>query len=574
MKRIFVLMITAVALFAAGCSQEFDDSEIWKEIDSIKSRISALETVTNAYKNNLFIKSVEQIENGYIITFSDGSKATILNGKDGQNGTDGKDGEDGKDGQNGTDGKDGEDGKDGQNGTDGKDGETLIESIVIGENDVTFILTDGSSFSIPLYSTLTVSFDTEDLVVMSPNSVRGIHYTVKSILTDVVVEVTSSADIKAKVDTDDASGLSGTIEIKTGATIDEYSKVIVFVSNGEKVIMRSISFEEAGLVIEEDAATKEATAEGGEIVLEFLSNVECEVVIPEDVKSWISVVPTTRALTEQTITLKLEPNDGAARSAEVIVQSMDEKYKVNYEIIQEATTIEEPTNKNSEIRYTATSKVHPYSPNVFGANIISNEWNSTTKEGIITFDGDVTSIGELAFAKCSSLTSIIPPESITSIGGGAFAYCSSLTSIILPESITSIEGAVFWECSSLTSIVIPDSVTKIGDSAFYKCSNLTNVTIPEGVTTIEYQAFCDTGLNSITLPKSIYSIGGRAFYGIFGLKNVYCKSARPPHLGTDAFIPCYTLYSRTAHVPVGSLKAYKDSNWIEYATTIEEYEFD
>ena len=42
----------------------------------------------------------------------------------------------------------------------------------------------------------------------------------------------------------------------------------------------------------------------------------------------------------------------------------------------------------------------------------------------------VTSIGEWAFAGCSSLTSIEIPESVTSIGEGAFASCSSLENII------------------------------------------------------------------------------------------------------------------------------------------------
>ena len=289
MKKL--LFVVAAMLCVVGC--EYDDTEIKNSIEQIEKRLSAVETVQNAYKNNLFIKSVVQTTNGYTITFSDGSTATITNGKD---------------------------------------GDTLIESITISESEVTFVLTDGRRFSIPLYNALSVTFDVDDTVVVAPNSTLTVGYSVESNIKDIVVEVTSSADIKARVVKE--GDLTGKIEIKTGETIDEYSKVIAFVSNGEKVIMRSITFEQEGLQIV-DNATKNASAEGGEVVLEYLTNVECEAVIPEDVQSWISVVPATRAMEKQSITLKVESNEGAIRSADVIVKSADGKLSVTYTITQE-----------------------------------------------------------------------------------------------------------------------------------------------------------------------------------------------------------------------------------------------
>ena len=321
MKKL--LFALAALLCFVGC--EYDDTEIKNSIEQIEKRLSAVETVQNAYKNNLFIKSVVQTTNGYTITFSDGSTATITNGKDGA------DGKDGKDGVDGADGKDGVDGAPGKDGIDGKDGDTLIESITISENEVTFVLTDGRRFSIPLYNALSVTFDVDDTVVVAPNSTLTVGYSVESNIKDIVVEVTSSADIKARVVKE--GDLTGKIEIKTGETIDEYSKVIAFVSNGEKVIMRSITFEQEGLQIV-DNATKNASAEGGEVVLEYLTNVECEVVIPEDAQSWISVVPTTRAMESHTIILQVAPNKTSYRSATVKIKAKDEDLYVEYIIEQ------------------------------------------------------------------------------------------------------------------------------------------------------------------------------------------------------------------------------------------------
>ena len=50
----------------------------------------------------------------------------------------------------------------------------------------------------------------------------------------------------------------------------------------------------------------------------------------------------------------------------------------------------------------------------------------------------VTRIGNSAFEKCSSLTSVTIPNSVTSIGDWAFSYCTGLTSITIPNSVTSI----------------------------------------------------------------------------------------------------------------------------------------
>lgn len=87
----------------------------------------------------------------------------------------------------------------------------------------------------------------------------------------------------------------------------------------------------------------------------------------------------------------------------------------------------------------------------------------------------VTSIGNSAFANCSSLTSIRIPNSVTTIGGYAFLSCTGLTNIVIPNSVTTIGDYTFNGCSSLESVEIPNSVNYIGSYQFVGCDELTDI---------------------------------------------------------------------------------------------------
>ena len=104
-------------------------------------------------------------------------------------------------------------------------------------------------------------------------------------------------------------------------------------------------------------------------------------------------------------------------------------------------------------------------------------------------DDTVMITGYTGYADALEIPSEIDGKKVTSIGDVAFENCDSLTSVTIPDSVTTIGDGAFAWCDSLTSVTIPDSVTTIGDWAFAWCDSLTSVTIPDSVESIGYQAF-------------------------------------------------------------------------------------
>ncbi len=191
----------------------------------------------------------------------------------------------------------------------------------------------------------------------------------------------------------------------------------------------------------------------------------------------------------------------------------------------------------------------------------------------IELPNSVTSIGEGAFSGLESLTRIAVAEGNVVydsrdncnaiIETATNTLISGCQSTIIPNSVTSIGNSAFRRRASLTSIEIPNSVTSIGDLAFSGCSGLASIEIPNSVTSIGESAFSGcSSLTSIVIPNSVTFIGGGAF-GCSNLRMIKCYAENVPETGYDIFDGCPS--DMIILVPANSVDDYKAIYpWNEY----------
>lgn len=321
-KRIFqsiceIVIIAMTMTFLHSCHED-----IWAELNNINEKLTAIDVALNALENNLSIISIEDNEDGYTIVFSDGSTAVI---------------------------RDGVDGKDGKDGKDGNDGDTYIKGITVEDTHVKFFLTDETSFTIPIYGSISLSVDCSNDIIAAPNSTITIPILWESSITPVSVECISSADIKSRLIFQKAESNSATLEVKFSEEIDEYSKVVLFASNGERVAMRTLTFEKAELVVR-SGNILEFNSEGGTAELTVLSNVGFEITISAEYISWMHY-EITKSLSEHHAIITIDENSSQNERRGVIHLvgkshncSMDltviQKAKIDIQIVQDSLLVE------------------------------------------------------------------------------------------------------------------------------------------------------------------------------------------------------------------------------------------
>ena len=124
--------MAVLALSLAACSDDYDDTALWEQVNDNTNRIEALEQWQDKVNNNItalqqllnttdYITSVTPVtkdgkEVGYTISFHNSDPITIYHGEKGDKGDKGDQGEQGIQGEPGKDGADGADGSDGKDG--------------------------------------------------------------------------------------------------------------------------------------------------------------------------------------------------------------------------------------------------------------------------------------------------------------------------------------------------------------------------------------------------------------------------------------------------------------------------
>ena len=528
--RYFTVLAMASLCIAGfqSCSDDYDDTEIKKEIQDVKDRVAKLEewqkTVNSditsikglieALQQKNFITDVTPVteggeEVGYTITFQTGKSITIKNGINGKTPIIGV----------------------------AKEGDTYYWTIKIGDADAVF-MTDAEGNKMP---------------VTGPKGENG----ADAVAPQVRINTESN---EWELSTDGGETWSSTGVKATGANGEDGEK-------GEKGDKGDAVFAENGIDTESDPDNVIFTLADGttltvpkaqqlsvgfenyDVITIAQNTNEVKIVLPSSLQETDFVALAAEVRSESGTGMDIHTKAGSPWKVTVTAPTFtDGKYNDDAKVKIEAAGVSNGekailkvtlvTGNGKEI---SASKVFEYFDGIV-VDVAQAGGLETALEGVAVADlkglrvtGTIgeddfafikdkltslecldiagTDLTELPYralafygATNTTLKEIVLPEGLTKIANCAFAMCTALEKLTLPSTVKELGGWMLEGCKKLTSINIPAGVTEFPESCFYD-AGLTSIDIPATVTTIRNWAFDNCPLKSVVIPSSVTSLG-------------------------------------------------------------------
>ncbi len=591
-------------LLLFGCGDKYDDSALRNDLNDLENRvtkleelckqmntnISSLQKIVDALQDNLSISKVEQISDGYIIYFSDGSTATIKNGKDSgdapvigvKQDTDGcyywtldgewltdekgnkvkaqgTDGKDGIDGEDGNDGVDGEDGVDGTNGKDGKDG--ITPQLKIENGRWMLSMDNGKTWTDIGQATGADGKDGEDGAdgtdgedgVDGKDGTNGIFKSVTedddnvyfTLEDDSVITIPKSDNSKFAIafDATDIAILNGG-ESKTifytitGATENTVVKAIA--QDGWKAKVNATSADKGTITITAPNPIVESEilvfANDGSYrtVMVSLNCMQGQINIADNSIDATPAGGTQEIKLTTNLDYTVEIPDNAKSWLSLAPQTR---------AMREDTIVFEVTANEGIQRY-ATVALKDEQGNTL-QTIIFRQLGTCTEIHVETKGELENELAGYDYANIESLkiTGVLNDVDFLFI----YRMMPNLKNLDIAEvNITALPTQAFCESTNVEELILPNTLITIGEKMFYR-SELKSVVISANVTTIENIAFWDCSkLTTVTFEKGsqLKTIGHNAYYECTSLTSIEIP-ASVETIGNTAFSDCSSLATVT-----------------------------
>lgn len=536
-------LAAVLCLALAGC--EYDDAEVKDRLDDLEGRVDALEKTVNSLNINvgnlqslidgkLFITAVTENPEGggYTLSLvtSDGEASQIVI-KDGEAGAAPAIGvkldSDGKyywtlDGEFITEGgkKMPVTGDDGvtpvfkiENDTwyvsydkeatwkecgpaTGAAGDSFFSDVSTSEDGrwVYLTLADGETvLTLEMYKEFGIAFESLPELIMA-GATAEIPFVLTGADDKSVVEAIAKGDWEAEAVMD---GTEGGKIVVTAPAESSTGRVIVLLSDGEsKTIMKTLTFVSG--VMNVTTQSQEAAAVGGTVSFELETDLDYEVVIPDDAKEWLSRVE-TRALRQETLTFSAKANE-----------TMEER-QAKIELISSGVVVEtllvyqkanlDPTAFVVKVNVTEDKMKNKLVLPLDGTVEATVDWGDGTTDNVtavrpehtyakageyyVTVTGKVTKLGNRLSIPVANQSAIVRVIQWGQLGleslEEAFSGNKGLTQVALPgegafAEVTTVED-MFYNCTSLAAVPVGllDQCAKLttAEGMFSGCKELT-----------------------------------------------------------------------------------------------------